>query len=173
MSQTLKDLVFRIEPPLFQKLLGSRINLALRELTKAGDKMLQYDLANGIRVAYPASDQGYYLISMLRSIFEHDLYVRRLITGLSGRNMRRALEIFLEFCTSGHIGADEITKIRLSEGRHFLPFGLVTNVLLRANQRFYESDASYLKNLFDADVRDNRPHFFARLVIFKAPLQHL
>ena len=167
LDTALKDLVFRIEPPLFQRILASRVNLALRELAKKGDKLLRYNLPNGIQVEYPASDQGYYFSSILRSIFEHDRYVRRLIVGLSGRNMRRALEIFLEFCTSGHIGTDEITKIRLSEGRHVLPLSLVTSVLLRVNQRFYDSDASYLKNVFAADTRDKRPHFFARLLILR------
>ena len=167
LDTALKDLVFRIEPPLFQRILASRVNLALRELSKKGEKLLRYDLPNGIQVEYPASDQGYYFSSILRSIFEHDRYVRRLIVGLSGRNMRRALEIFLEFCTSGHIGTDEITKIRLSQGRHVLPLSLVTTVLLRANQRFYDSDASYLKNVFSADIRDKRSHFFARLLILR------
>lgn len=167
LDTALKDLVFRIEPPLFQKILFSRINLALRELTRSGQRTLSYNLSNGVRVEYPASDQGYYLSSILRSIFEHDLHVRRLIVGLSGRNMRRALEIFLEFCTSGHIGAEEITKIRLSEGQHVLPRSLVTNVLLRVNQRYYNSDASYLKNLFGADEHDRRPNFFVRLIILK------
>jgi hypothetical protein len=167
LDTALKDLVFRIEPPLFQRILATRVNLALRELAKKGEKLLRYNLPNGIQVEYPASDQGYYFSSILRSIFEHDRYVRRLIVGLSGRNMRRALEIFLEFCTSGHIGTDEITKIRLSEGRHVLPLSLVTSVLLRVNQRFYDSDASYLKNVFAADIRDKRPHFFARLLILR------
>ena len=167
LDTALKDLVFRIEPPLFQRILASRINLALRELAKKGEKMLRYNLPNGMQVEYPASDQGYYFSSILRSIFEHDRYVRRLIVGLSGRNMRRALEIFLEFCTSGHIGTDEITKIRLSQGLHVLPLSLVTSVLLRVNQRFYDSDASYLKNVFAADTRDKRPHFFARLLILR------
>jgi hypothetical protein len=170
LDTALKDLVFRIEPPLFQRILASRVNLALRELTKKGEKLLRYNLPNGIQIEYPASDQGYYFSSILKSIFEHDRYVRRLIVGLSGRNMRRALEIFLEFCTSGHIGADEITKIRLSEGRHVLPLSLVTSVLLRVNQRFYDSDASYLKNVFAAEHRDKRPHFFARLLILRVLL---
>ncbi len=90
LDTALKNLVFRIEPPLFQRILASRVNLALRELTKTGDKTLRYELPNGIRVEYPASDQGYYLSSILRSVFEHDRFVRRLIVGLSGRNMRRA-----------------------------------------------------------------------------------
>ncbi|MGI4744572.1 MAG: S1 RNA-binding domain-containing protein [Janthinobacterium lividum] len=171
LDTALKDLVFRIEPPLFQRILASRINLAMRELAKKGDKLLRYNLPNGMQVDYPASDQGYYFSSIIRSVFEHDKYVRRLIVGLSGRNMRRALELFLEFCTSGHIGADEITKIRLSQGQHILPLSLVTSVLLRANQRYYDSDASYLKNLFAGDIRDRRPHFFARLLILKVLLR--
>jgi hypothetical protein len=34
LDTALKDLVFRIEPPLFQRILASRVNLALRELAK-------------------------------------------------------------------------------------------------------------------------------------------
>lgn len=167
LDTALKDLVFRIEPPLFQRILFSRVNLALRELARGGTKMLRYKLPNGFEVEYPASEQGFYFSSILKSIFEHDRYVRRLIVGLSGRNMRRALEIFLEFCTSGHIGADELTKIRLTEGKHILSRGLVTSVLLRVNQRYYDSDASYLKNVFAADIRDARPSFFSRLIIMR------
>ena len=44
LDTALKDLVFRIEPPLFQKILTTRINLALRELTASGDKILKYNL---------------------------------------------------------------------------------------------------------------------------------
>ncbi|MER9922968.1 hypothetical protein NKJ84_08435 [Mesorhizobium sp. M0048] len=103
LDTALKDLVFRIEPPLFQRILASRVNLALRELTQKGQKLLRYNLPNGMQVEYPSSDQGFYFSSILLSIFEHDRYVRRLIVGLSGRNMRRALEIFLDFCKSGAI----------------------------------------------------------------------
>jgi hypothetical protein len=167
LDTALKNLVFRIEPPLFQRILASRVNLALRELAKKGEALRRYSLPNGIQVEYPASEQGYYFSSILRSIFEHDRYVRRLIVGLSGRNMRRALEIFLEFCTSGHIGSDEITKIRLSEGNHVLPLSLITNVLLRVSQRFYNSDLSYIKNLFSVELHDKRPNFFSRWLILQ------
>lgn len=154
---------------MFQKILVKRIELALHDLVnKQGQKILEYSLPNGMTIKYPASEQAYYLTSILRSIFEYDLIIRRLIVGLSGRNMRRALEIFLEFCTSGHIGTDEITKIRLSQGDHILPLRLVMNVLLRLSQRFYESDASYIKNLYSIDLSDARPHFFSRLLILRS-----
>ncbi|TPL86428.1 S1 RNA-binding domain-containing protein [Mesorhizobium sp. B2-3-13] len=167
LDTALKDLVFRIEPPLFHKILQSRVQLAMRSVKAGGKKMLRYELPNGMHVDYPSSDQSHYLSSILRSVFEHDMHVRRLIVGLAGRNMRRAMEIFLEFCTSGHIEEDHILKMVQSEGQYVLPLSLVTTVLLRTNLRFYDSDRAYLKNLYAASELDQRPSFFARLLILK------
>lgn len=167
LDTALKDLVFRIEPPLFQKILFSRVNLAMKSIEAGGKKTLKYTLPNGFQVEYPATEQAFYLSSIMRSIFEHDLHIRRLIVGLAGRNMRRALEIFLEFCTSGHITEDHILKMRQSQGQYVLPLSLVTTVLLRLNQRFYDSSRAYLKNIYFADERDQRPHFFVRLLILR------
>lgn len=167
LDTALKDLVFRIEPPLFQRILQSRVQLAVQAVGTEGRKVLRYELPNGMHVDYPASDQAFYLSSILRSVFEHDMHVRRLIVGLAGRNMRRAMEIFLEFCTSGHIGEDHILKMVQSQGQYVLPLGLVTTVLLRSNLRFYDSDRAYLKNLYAASELDQRPSFFARHLMLK------
>jgi energy-coupling factor transporter ATP-binding protein EcfA2 len=167
LDTALKDLVFRIEPPLFQHVLVRRVQLSLNELLQQGKKSFSYNLPNGFRVEYPASDQGYYLSSMLRSIFEHDRYVRRMIVGLAGRNIRRAMEIFLEFCNSGYIGEDQIFKIRQSEGQHILPLNIVARVLLRSNRRFYDSDNSYMKNIFSANMQDDLPNYFIRMMILR------
>ncbi len=167
LDTALKDLVFRIEPPLFQHILQSRIQMALTSIAAKGSRMLRYTLPNGMHVDYPASEQAYYLASIMRSIFEHGLHVRRLIVGLSGRNMRRALEIFLEFCTSGHISEAEYLKIRQSKGQYVLPLPLVTTVLLRLNQKFYSSSHAYLKNVFSVDEHDARINYFVRLMILR------
>ncbi len=167
LDTALKDLVFRIEPPLFQRILQSRVQLAVKATATEGKKVLRYELPNGMHVDYPASDQAYYLSSILRSVFEHDMHVRRLIVGLAGRNMRRAMEIFLEFCTSGHIGEDHILKMVQSQGQYVLPLSLVTTVLLRSNLRFYDSDRAYLKNLYAASELDQRPSFLARILMLK------
>jgi hypothetical protein len=167
LDTALKDLVFRIEPPLFQAVLVRRVQLALSKIRQEGARVLRYELPNGFHVEYPAADQAFYLTSIVSSIFEHDRYIRRMITGLAGRNLRRALEIFLEFCNSGHIGEDEIFRIRQSEGKYSLPLYLVTQVLVRLNRRYYDSDHSYIKNLFDANRLDEYPVFFARLMILR------
>lgn len=168
LDTALKDLVFRIEPPLFQHILIRRVQLTLNEIGKRTDATTyEYDLPNGFRVRYAASDQAFYLSCIVRSIFEYDRYIRRMIVGLAGRNMRQALELFLEFCTSGHISEDQILRIRQNLGQYTLPLFLVMRVLLRMNRRYYDSDYSYLKNLFAAETRDARPNYFSRLMILK------
>lgn len=167
LDTALKDLVFRIEPPLFQQVLVKRVQFALRQLSSAGSEKLHFLLPNGFSVEYPRSDQAFYLTSILKSLFEHDRFARRMIVGLSGRNMRRALEIFLEFCNSGHIGEDQIFKMRQSEGNYALPLHQVATVLLRMNRRFYDSDHSYIKNVFAANSDDPLPGYFCRFMILQ------
>jgi hypothetical protein len=160
LDTALKDFVFRIEPPLFQQVLIKRVQLALNELGGKQTEKLHFTLSNGITVEYPRAEQAFYLTSIVKSLFDHDRFVRRMIVGLSGRNIRRALEIFLEFCNSGHISEEQIFKIRQSEGKHSLPLHQVATVLLRMNRRFYDSDCSYIKNIFGARMEDPLPGFF-------------
>ena len=167
LDTALKDLVFRIEPPLFQQVLVNRVQLALKEMSNVGREKLYFSLPNGITVEYPRSDQAFYLSSIVKSLFEHDRFIRRMIVGLSARNMRRAMEIFLEFCNSGHIGEDQIFKIRQSEGQYTLPLHQVATVLLRMNRRFYDSDHSYIKNIFAANKDDALPGYYGRYMILR------
>jgi len=89
------------------------------------------------------------------------------MVGLAGRDVRRALEIFLEFCMSGHIGEDEILKIRLFKGQYVLPLSVVARVLLRMQRRFYDGDRAYLKNIVQCDPSDSLPDHFVRLGILR------
>jgi RNA recognition motif-containing protein len=165
LDTALKQFVFRIEPPQFSDVLQARVRLALAEISKNADQAssLSFTLPNGMKVNYPAEDQALYLTSMLRSLYAHDRFVRQVMTGLAGRDVRRALEIFLEFCMSGHIGEDQILNIRLLEGQYVLPLSVVARVLLRMQRRFYDGDRSYLKNVVQCDPSDPFPDHFVRL----------
>jgi len=167
LDTAIKGLIFRIEPPPFIEVLQERVRLALREMeaTASSAPKLSYVLPNGIHVSYPASDQALYLASILRSLYAHDRFVRRIMTGLAGRDVRRALEIFLDFCMSGHIGEDDIYKIRFFEGRHVLPLSVVARVLLRMQRRYYDGDKAYVKNLVQCNPDDALPDHFVRLAI--------
>jgi hypothetical protein len=167
LDTALKGLTFRIEPPSFIEVLQARVHLALKEMeaTAQAAPKLSYLLPNGMLVSYPASDQSVYLASILRSLYAHDRFVRRIMTGLAGRDVRKALEIFLDFCTSGHIGEDEIYKIRFFEGRYVLPLSVVARVLLRMQRRYYDGDKAYIKNLVQCAPEDPLPDHFVRLAI--------
>lgn len=168
LDTAIKNLTFRIEPPRFSDVLARRVGLALNDLVKrAKERSAEYVLPNGMRVEYPLSDQGMYLNTIVRSLYAHDRFVRQIMSGLAGRDIRRALELFLEFCTSGHIGEDQIYRIRALDGQYTIPFDVVARVLLRMNRRFYDGDKSYVKNLFQCDPSDPFPDHFVRLSVLR------
>lgn len=165
LDTALKDLVFRIEPPLLQQVLVSRVKLSLKELNSDNNGTLEYNLPNGYRVEYPKSERAYYLTSILSSIFEYNNFVRNIIVGLSGRNIRRALEIFIELCNSAYLDEAEILKIRQSEGKHKIAFHKIVTILLRLNKRYYDSDSAYIKNIFDRSDNASPINSFSRYLI--------
>lgn len=167
LDTAIKSLTFRIEPPTFIEVLEARAHLALKEMEAASKTApkLSYVLPNGMHVTYPASDQSLYLASILRSLYAHDRFVRRIMTGLAGRDVRRALEIFLDFCMSGYIGEDEIYKIRFFQGRYVIPLTILARVLLRVQRRYYDGEKAYVKNLVQCNPDDALPDHFVRLAI--------
>lgn len=168
LDTALKDLVFRIEPPRFQDVLVARIKLALAEMQKKSqEKTLTYQLPNTMKVSFPAEKLAYFLTSILKSLFEYDRYLRRIIVGLAGGDIRKATEIFLDFCKSGHITEDEILKICHAEGKYPIPFNIVSRVLTRMNRRFYNSDSSYVKNIFYCNPADSKPFHFTRFAVLR------
>ncbi|HEK0655184.1 TPA: RNA-binding protein [Proteus mirabilis] len=167
LDTAIKDMVFKIEPPMFQEVLSSRVQLILNKMSGKSNSRIQYDLGNGISVECGRDEESIYLTSIVRAIFIYDKEIRRIIVGLAGKNIRRALEIFMEFCTSGHITSDEILKIRHQQGSYSLPLNIITRVLLRINKKYYKSDDSYLKNLFSINTDDKTPNYFTRFIILK------
>ena len=165
LDTVIKDLVFRIDAPLFMDVLYKRVRLALSKMDCEENMALSYVLPNGFRVEYPQSEQAFYLACMLRSLFQNDALFRRIISGIAGSDIRRGLEIFLDFCKSGHIQEDEIFKIRHSKGDHILPKHIVTRVLFRGNRRYYHDANSIVKNIFASYPEDIQPNPFARLAI--------
>jgi hypothetical protein len=165
LDTVIKDLVFRIDPPLLEKVIYARLNYALREIDKDTKSFIYY-LPNNYKVECKRNEVGVYLSSMVRSLFQDNLF-RRIITGLAGRNIRKGLEILLDFCKSGHILESEILKIRQSNGSYCLPPYLIMRILLRAKRKYYSDEHSYIKNLFFSDPEDSLPDPFVRISILQ------
>ena len=164
LDTVIKDNIFRIYSPSFKDILISRIQLSIGKM-KHTEKIYSYDISNGMHINYPADDQAHYLICILRSIMNEENNIRRLITGLSGSNIRKALEIFMDFCCSGHLSEDIILSMKTNPN-YKLPYYIASRVLLRLNRRFYDSERSYIKNVFDAKDPE-APFYFSRLLILR------
>jgi hypothetical protein len=163
LDTVIKDLVFRIDPPLLEKVIYKRLGYALRVIQSQHSKFT-YFLPNNMKVECARTEVATYIQSMISSLFQ-DTFFKRIITGLAGRNIRKGLEILLDFCKSGHIGEDELLKARQSLGEHRLPNYLIARILLKSKRKFYSDTDSHIKNLFNSNTEDSLPNPFMRLSI--------
>lgn len=160
LDTALKDWVYRIEPPPFQKVLRERLNLILSE-ARSHPKSLYYYM-NGKRVEFPAEKLERFLHVMMGALFEHKHYGRKIIIGLAGWNLRKAFELFLDFCRSGYISEQDIFTSQATGNQLSLPQGVVARVLLRTNHRYYDGNRSFVRNIFQCEPTDPLPDHFVR-----------
>jgi len=165
LDTVIKDLVFRIDPPLLERVVYSRLKYAIREINNDSQKFYYY-LPNNAKVQCDRNEVAEYVKCMVASLFQDHLF-KRIITGLAGRNIRKGLEIFLSFCKSGYIGTDEIFKIKQANGDYTLPHHLVAKILLKGNRKFYDDTEAIIKNLFCSDFNDSLPDPFIRISILQ------
>jgi energy-coupling factor transporter ATP-binding protein EcfA2 len=163
LDTVIKDLTFRINPPALEKVIYNRIKYAGR-LGKKTDKGNYYQLPNGFMAHYPSSDELYYLKSILRSLFQNTFF-KRLISGLAGRDVRKGIEIFLDFCKSGHITEKDIIQMKFNEGNYSLPNHIISRVFLRGNREYYSDSDTRIRNLFYSEPSDKFPDPFLRVSI--------
>jgi hypothetical protein len=163
LDTVIKDLVFRIDPPLLINVIQSRIEFALREIDKTQEDFV-YFLPNGAKVACKRTEIGNYLRSILHTLFQNDFF-KKLLIGLTGRNIRKGLEIFLDFCKSGHLKEDIIFRMRTTSPAYQIPNHLISRVVLRGKRLFYDESSSHVKNIFSSNPDDSIPDPFIRISI--------
>ncbi|GAL79536.1 hypothetical protein JCM19274_2044 [Algibacter lectus] len=145
LDTVVKDLIFKINPPSLEQVLSARISYISKLSNSNNDGY--YFLDNGIKVKYPSKEEENYLNSILSSLFSNNFF-KNLISGFTGRNIRNGIEIFLDFCKSGHINDSEITKILKSEGKYILPNHLISKVFIRGSKVYYTDLNSRIKIYF-------------------------
>ncbi|MCH7419611.1 type I restriction endonuclease [Pseudomonas mosselii] len=163
LDTVIKDLVFRIDPPLLERVIYKRLNYALRVIQNQKNKFV-YFLPKGMKVECGRDEVATYIQAIISSLFQ-DNFFKRIITGLAGKNIRKGLEILLDFCKSGHISEEELLKCRQSHGEYKLPHFLVARIILKGKRKYYSDNESNLKNLFSCNPDDSLPNPFIRLAI--------
>jgi len=161
LDTVIKDLIFRINPPSLEKVIYNRIKYASRISER---KENSYYLENGIKISYPSKDELSYIKSILKSLFQNKFF-KKLIVGIAGRDIRKGIEIFLDFCKSGHINDGYILQMKQANGDYSLPNHIISRVFIRGNRLYYSDSDTQIKNLFYSEPSDKLPDPFIRIAI--------
>ena len=108
--------VFHITPPRFVDVVKRRLELSLDYLSRNTEDRLSFMLSSGANIFYPKSMLGEFLKGIYLELFERKRNVSRILQGLAGRDVRRALEMFVAILTSGHLREEAILSNAVGGG---------------------------------------------------------
>ncbi|NOR45110.1 MAG: hypothetical protein GQ534_05930 [Candidatus Delongbacteria bacterium] len=162
LDTVVKDLVYRIDPPDLLKVLQARLEYIYRIKKNERDS---YTLENGIEVILTNSEQIEYFKSILMVIRKNS-WSRSIFYSLSNRNIRGGIQLFEDFCRSGHINSEDFFLIRTTDN-HLIPQFKVMNALLRKNRKYFSDEKSNFINLFHSKYEDDFPDPFIRVDLLK------
>lgn len=161
LDTVVKDLVFRIDPADLLKVLQARLDYITRKNEARGE---EYCFENGIRVQMRKYEQVEYFKCILMAI-RNNSWAMSIFYHLSNGNIREAIQLFEDFCKSGHIKAEDIFKIRNADDNYIISSEKIINPLLRKNRKYFSEEKSNFANLFYANPDDDLPDPFVRIDI--------
>ena len=152
--------VFHLTPPRFLDVVKRRLELSLDSLTRSSPETLEYRLNSGMRIRYPNSKLGEFLTAIYLELFDRRYNVSRILQGLAGRDIRRALEMFVSILNSGHLGEDAITSTAI--GAHGIPIQeyRVLRILMRTEYSLFNNNSGFVSNVFYFDEDWQQPNNF-------------
>lgn len=163
LDTVVKDLVFRIDPPDLLKVLQARLNYIVRN-TRQDAKTFVLD--NGLSVEVNYLELIEYFKCILMAIRQNSMTLN-IFYRLSDRNTRYGIQLFEDFCKSGHINSGDFLMMRTAGKEYILPSYKFLNALLRKNRKYYNGEESNFINLFGSDYNDDFPDPFVRIDILK------
>ena len=163
LDTVVKDLVFRIDPPDLLRVIQSRLDYIIRITTQTDST---YILQNGINVLIKKSELIEYFKCIMLAIRGNRM-ASNIFYRLSDRNTRKGIQLFEDFCKSGHISSNDIFLIRTGGKNYQLPAYKFLNALLRKNRRYYNGEYSNFVNLFYSNSSDDFPDPFVRIDILR------
>ncbi len=157
-------IAFHISPPRFIDVVRKRLDLSLQYLAARAESTQTYELPSGY--AYrPTTELGRFLQELYFELFERRRNIARIMESLAGKDVRRALDMFVSIITSGHLGEDQITSqvrggaaIRITEQN-------LLKILMRTDYRLFSDNSGSISNIFSFENEWNRPSNFLLIEI--------
>ncbi|HEY7334448.1 MAG TPA: hypothetical protein VH639_06165 [Bryobacteraceae bacterium] len=144
--------VFHISPPRFVDVVKRRLELSIDYLAAGEDQERYYELANGLRIRYSNNDLADFLKRLYAAIFDRRRNIARVLEAVAGKDVRRALEIFVAIITSGYLSTLAIASNTIGGGAVALKEHTILRILMRTNRRFFSNDSGFVQNVFAYDI---------------------
>lgn len=153
-------ITFHIAPPRFIDVVKRRLELGIEFLAYHADEKQEFVLDNGVKVQMPKGELGNFLFKLYSIIFGSRNNVARILEALAGRDVRKALEMFVSIVTSGHLSTSAImSNVR---GAATIPISEyhIIRILMRGDYRFFSDNNHTISNIFHYDNGWLRPDNF-------------
>jgi hypothetical protein len=158
-------IAFHIAPPCFIDVVKRRLELGIEYLASQAAEKQEYILDNGVRVLLPSGELGSFLNTLYSILFARRTNVARVLEALAGRDVRRALEMFVSIVTSGHLSTSAITSNVRGQGAIPINEYHIIKILMRTDYRFFSENSGYIANIFYYDNDWARPDNFLLIEI--------
>lgn len=153
-------IAFHISPPRFIDVVKRRLDLAIEFLAENATERQEITLENGVRATFPKSELGDFLTALYKVIFGRRANVARLLEALSGRDVRKALEMFVSIVTSGHLSPNSILSNVKGEGSYPISEHTIIRILMRTDYRFFNDNNSNIANILHYNNDWKKPDNF-------------
>lgn len=153
-------ITFHISPPTFVDVVKRRLELSARYLADNVEERLEYQTSSGIRFTYPKTMIGEFLKEVYVQIFDEHPNASKVIQGLAGRDVRKALEIFEGVLRSGHLSEESITS-KVRGGAEFaVSEDVILKTVMRGDYKFFSDHSGFIGNIFHTEETWERPSSF-------------
>jgi hypothetical protein len=98
-------------------------------------------------------------------LFVRRVNISRILQGIAGADVRKALEMFLSILISGFLTEDKITSHVAGAKTISIPDSLIIKILMRTDYRFFHDKSGFIKNLFTFKPEMVRPNNFIMVCI--------
>jgi hypothetical protein len=124
-----------------------------------------YTLPSGVRITVPTTKLGQFLQDLYAELFDRRRNIARITESLAGKDVRRALDMFVSIITSGHLGEDQLTSQVHGGGGIQITEHNLLKILMRTDYRLFSDRSGFISNIFNFENEWNRPSNFLQIEI--------
>ena len=152
---------FYITPPRFAQVIRKRVELILTKLPLDEAKILEVDLESGMKLRYPETLVGSFLVNLYQALFRNkSIKMTAALESLAAKDVRRALGMFQDILLSPHVLASQLTGSAFFADSGLIKDWTIVRALMRSRYRYFNGKSKFVYNLIGADVEHTRPSIF-------------